>query len=59
MTVRAMHASGAFAIGDLTPHALGTNVNFRGTQWAKNNALSGGAAPLEKRWTQKQRGRIS
>lgn len=36
---------GLFVIGDLTPHALGTTVNFWGAQWAKNNALSGGPAP--------------
>jgi hypothetical protein len=41
----AFPAGGAFAIGDLTPHASGTNVNFWGAQWAKNNALGGGAAP--------------
>jgi hypothetical protein len=38
-------AGGLFAIGDMTPHSLGTTVNFWGAQWGKNNALSGGPAP--------------
>ena len=32
-------------IGNLTSHAVGRTVTFWGNQWAKNNSLSGGAAP--------------
>jgi carboxypeptidase family protein/thrombospondin type 3 repeat protein len=41
----AFPAGGVFAIGDVTPHGLGANVNFWGAQWASTNVLSGGAAP--------------
>jgi len=38
----------AFVIGDKTagPLTAGTSVNFWGSQWAKNNAFTGGSAPL-------------
>jgi uncharacterized repeat protein (TIGR01451 family) len=41
----AFPAGGVFAIGNLTPHGIGAKVNFWGSQWAKNNTLSGGDAP--------------
>jgi hypothetical protein len=36
---------GVFVIGDLTPHGNGMTVNWWGSQWHKNNTLSGGSAP--------------
>jgi len=30
-----------FVIGDVEPHGVGTNVNFWGSQWWKNNVMSG------------------
>jgi len=30
-----------FVIGDVEPHAVGDNVNFWGSQWWKNNIMSG------------------
>jgi Big-like domain-containing protein len=43
--VFAFATGGSFTIGDLTAHANGNSVNFWGAKWAKNNSLSGGAAP--------------
>src|SRR5207237_1825029 len=36
---------GAFVIGDVEPHGLGTVVNFWGAQWWKNNFMSGLVTP--------------
>jgi streptogramin lyase len=36
---------GVFVIGDITPHGYGMTVNWWGSQWHKNNKLSGGSAP--------------
>jgi concanavalin A-like lectin/glucanase superfamily protein/thrombospondin type 3 repeat protein len=36
---------GQFVIGDLVNQAGGVTVNFWGSQWSKNNPMSGGAGP--------------
>ena len=40
-------ATAAFVIGDISAGAptIGNHVNFWGSKWSKNNALSGGTAP--------------
>lgn len=38
-------AGGVFVVGNQTPHGLLSTVPFWGAQWAKQNSLSGGAAP--------------
>lgn len=38
-------AGGQFVIGDLANMAGGVTVNFWGSQWQKNNPMSGGAGP--------------
>jgi hypothetical protein len=43
-TPRAANPNGAFVIGDLSARS-GAHVEFWGAQWAKENRLSGGAAP--------------
>lgn len=42
--VYAFPAGGAFVVGDGNA-SVGTAINFWGSKWAKNNTLSGGAAP--------------
>ncbi|HWN11207.1 MAG TPA: hypothetical protein VNO50_18360 [Pyrinomonadaceae bacterium] len=36
---------GQFVIGDLVNAAVGSTVNFWGSQWQKNNPMSGGSGP--------------
>ena len=36
---------GQFVIGNLEAHGVGTTVDFWGSQWARDNRLSAGAAP--------------
>lgn len=38
-------ANGGFVVGDLTNLAGGATVNFWGSQWSKNNPMSGGSGP--------------
>jgi thrombospondin type 3 repeat protein len=38
-------AGGEFVIGNLAPHAGGQSVYFWGSQWKKNNPMSGGPGP--------------
>ena len=42
--IGAATAGGSFVVGDLNA-AVGSSVTFWGAQWAKENSLSGGAAP--------------
>jgi hypothetical protein len=44
MLIFAFAAQGNFVIGDVTPHAVGSAVNYWGAQWEKNNVMSGGPA---------------
>jgi hypothetical protein len=37
--------SGQFVVGDLADLSAGATVNFWGSQWSRNNPMSGGAAP--------------
>lgn len=46
-TVFQIPAGGQFVVGDMVNMAGGVTVNFWGSQWSKNNSMSGGAGPSD------------